>query len=118
MSRTNPQVTALERENTILRRQIDRMREDPGDVPFDPCDNSCIVTSKRNGMMTNGGCRCDERKLRRAVSWWRRRAEFLQVTVQDMKQELVAEKLRADEVERKLGVEYDLALANEEADSL
>lgn len=90
MSRINPQVAALEIENAILRRQIDCMKEDPGDIPFDACDNSCVVTSKRNGMMTNGGCRCDETKLRRAVSWWRRRAEFLQITVQDLKDELAA----------------------------
>jgi hypothetical protein len=29
-------------------------------------DNSCVVAKPR-GMATNGGCRCDERKLRRAV---------------------------------------------------
>lgn len=88
MPRVNPQVEALERENRMLREQIKRMREEPGDVPFDPCDNSCVVTSKRGGMMTNGGCRCDERKLRRATMWWKRRAEFLQISVQDLKNEL------------------------------
>ncbi len=84
MSRVNPQVEALEREVRILRDQIARMRAEPGDCPILACDNSCVCATPR-GMATNGGCRCDERKLRLAVMWWRRRAEFLQTTIQDMR---------------------------------
>lgn len=84
MARENPTVVALRRENEILRAQIERMRQEPPDVPFVGCDNSCVV-ARPGGMATNGGCRCDEAKLRRAVQWWRRRAEFLQVTVQEMR---------------------------------
>lgn len=83
MSRAGDQ--ALEREIRFLRGQIARMREAPGDCPFLACDNSCMCATSR-GMATNGGCRCDERKLRMAVQWWRRRAEFLQVTVQDLRE--------------------------------
>ncbi len=84
MSRANPQVVAMEREVSILRDQIARMRQDPGDCPLLACDNSCVCASP-HGMATNGGCRCDERKLRQAVQWWRRRAVFLQATIQDMR---------------------------------
>lgn len=34
---------------------------------------------------TDGGFRCDERKLRNAVRWWRRRAEFLQHTIVELR---------------------------------
>lgn len=85
MARKNPQVERLERENRILREQIARMRQDPPDIPFVACDNSCIV-AQATGMATNGGCRCDERQLRRAVQWWRARARFLQTTIQMMKE--------------------------------
>lgn len=112
MARINPQVESLQIENNMLREQIKRMREEPGDIPFDACDNSCVVTSRREGMMTNGGCRCDERKLRRAVSWWKRRAEFLQVSVQDMKDELAltnCKKLEAIDLFHKLDYLIDAA---------
>src|SRR5882672_549090 len=90
MARTNPQVEALRRENDLLRGQIKRMYQDPGDVPFVACDHSCVIATA-TGMSTNGGCRCDERKLRRAVQWWRRRAQFLQITLQDMRDGRVSE---------------------------
>ena len=85
MARVNPVTERLERENRMLRDQIERMRQEPPDVPFVGCDHSCVVAPVR-GMGTNGGCRCDEVKLRRAVQWWKRRAEFLQITVQDMRE--------------------------------
>lgn len=81
--RPSPEVESLTRENAILRRQIEGMRLVPGDFPLSGCaDNSCLV-AKPQGPGTNGGCRCEERKLRLALQWWRRRAEFLQITVQD-----------------------------------
>jgi hypothetical protein len=76
----------LERENKMLRAQIERMRADPGDVPFIGCgDHSCITVDGPGGMATNGGCRCDEITLRRAVMWWRRVAQFRQATIQELR---------------------------------
>lgn len=86
MTRRNPQVESLERENQMLRNDIARMRQPPGDMPPDlGCgDGSCVVRPPQ-GMHTNGGCRCDERMLRRAVQWWRRVAEFRLATIREMK---------------------------------
>lgn len=47
---------------------------DTDNCPSDCGDNSCDCASQRTGMRTNGGCRCDERALRRAVRYWRKRA--------------------------------------------
>ena len=85
MAKVNPQVERLELEVRMLKHQIERMRQDPGDIPFVACDHSCAVVSAV-GVAPNGGCWCDERKLRSATLWWRRRAQFLQVTIQDMRQ--------------------------------
>lgn len=57
-------------------KTIDRMRQDPGEMPFSACDNSCVIC-RPLGMGTNGGCRCDERQLRRAVMWYRARCVYL-----------------------------------------
>lgn len=83
MSRRNPQVDILETENRILRERIARLTEEPPDIPFTACDNSCVVTRPR-GMATNGGCRCDESKLRRAVLYWRDVAQRRQAAIQMM----------------------------------
>jgi hypothetical protein len=77
-------IEALEDEVRSLRNIIRDYRADPGDCPLVACDNSCVCATP-TGMATNGGCRCDERKLRQAVQWWRRRAIFLQTTIIDMK---------------------------------
>jgi hypothetical protein len=57
------------------------MRQNPEDIPFLACDNSCIVAHP-TGMATNGGCRCEERQLRRAVMWWRTKAQYLQYSIE------------------------------------
>lgn len=85
MARSNPQIEDLKRENEILRRQIAAMHADPGDIPFVACDNSCVV-ARAQGMATNGGCRCDERKLRRAVQYWRAVAVHRQAIIQMMRE--------------------------------
>ena len=90
MARVNPQVEHLEKVNAMLRKQIESMRAEPGDIPILACDHSCVCATA-HGQATNGGCRCDERKLRQAVQWWRRRAEFLQITIQDMRSGAVVE---------------------------
>ncbi len=81
MARANPEAERLRRENDMLRARIARLTEEPADVPFAACDNSCVVTRPR-GMATNGGCRCDDRKLRQAVMYWRGVAEHRQASIQ------------------------------------
>jgi hypothetical protein len=54
---------------------------DPGECPFIACGHSCVC-NKAVGQATNGGgCRCDEKTLRRAARWWRAKAEYLQQNV-------------------------------------
>ena len=87
MPRVNPQVEQLQRENAILRRMLDERSKDPGDLPVRGCgDSSCIVQQTRSGMHTNGGCRCDERRLRQAMQYWRRRSEFLEETIRILRE--------------------------------
>jgi len=77
----------MERENSILRRQLDLARHDPGDLPVNGCgDSSCEVAST-SGMATNGGCSCDDRTLRRALRYYKRLASFRQETIKMMKSE-------------------------------
>jgi hypothetical protein len=87
MPRPNPEVERLERENALLRKQIQRFYEDPGDLPVSGCgDNSCEV-QQASGMATNGGCCCDERTVRRALRFYKRRCQFLQETIRVMREE-------------------------------
>jgi hypothetical protein len=56
-----------------LRRELDakaiedHVRNGP---PAGCGDSSCVVASP-DGMATNGGCRCDDHTLRRALRWYR-----------------------------------------------
>jgi hypothetical protein len=85
MPRRNSEVERLEMLVASLQRQLDDRRRDPGDMPVQGCgDNSCIVAQPK-GMATNGGCRCDERTLRRAVQWWKRLAAFREETIREMR---------------------------------
>ena len=84
MARRNPEGERLEREVAMLRRDIEVMRRDPADIPFTACDRSCVV-AHAHGMATNGGCRCDERKLRCAVAYWRTVAQHRQAIIQMMR---------------------------------
>ncbi len=87
MARVNPEIDILRRQVAMLQRDLDERRKDPGDLPLDGCaDNSCVVAAPV-GMGTNGVCRCDERKLRMAMRWWKRRAAFLEETIRTMKDE-------------------------------
>jgi len=84
-ARKNPEVERLERELAQLRQSEDARRKGPGDFPVLGCsDNSCEVRAP-GGMGTNGGCRCEARELRRALRWWRRKAEFLETTIREMR---------------------------------
>jgi ParB-like chromosome segregation protein Spo0J len=42
--------------------------------PVDCGDAGCVCAWPKTGMRTNGGCRCEERDLRRGVMHWRKRA--------------------------------------------
>lgn len=88
MARTNPEIERLKWENELLRRESASLRAPPGDYPVDGCgDRSCEVKDPGGGMATNGGCRCDERTLRRALRWYKRHATFLRATIEDMKRD-------------------------------
>ncbi len=85
MARVNPEIDILRRQVAMLQRDLDERRKDPGDLPITGCcDGSCVV-ARPSGMHTNGGCRCDERRLRRALQWWKRRAAFLEETIRTMR---------------------------------
>ena len=94
MSRAKPTILEFEaalREADVYRRSYERVIQEPGDMPVPGCgDSSCIVESARSrgGQHTNGGCRCEAHTLRRAMAYWRRRAEFLQETVRTQRDEL------------------------------
>lgn len=91
----NPEVERLQRLVDAYRRVHDRMLADPGDVPFLACDHSCVCASA-SGMATNGGCHCDERRLRQAVRYWRSRAQHLQATIQIMRGDAMSEPEREE----------------------
>lgn len=98
----NPQIERLEWENGKLREQIKRMREDPPDYPFLACDHSCCLATPR-GMSTNGGCRCDETKLRNAVTHLRTRMHFLMATIQELRDGYLPEDTYGPTAERLIG---------------
>jgi hypothetical protein len=83
--RKNPEVERLEEIIATLRRAEAARRVPAADIPVAGCgDNSCDVASP-GGMATNGGCRCNEMTLRRALRWRTRQVDFLTVTIQDMR---------------------------------
>jgi hypothetical protein len=92
MSKRGPSVLeyeAVKREADVYRRMYETVTAQPGDMPVAGCgDSSCIVESARSrgGQNTNGGCRCEAHKLRSAMAYWKRRAEFLQETIRLMKE--------------------------------
>lgn len=87
VSRRSPEVERLERENAMLRKQIDRFCQDPGDMPVAGCGDSSCQVAQSSGMSTNGGCCCDERTLRRALAFYKRLAQFRAETIRVMKSE-------------------------------
>lgn len=88
MARANPQVEILEREVRFWKGRLESIQKDPGDMPVEGCgDNSCLLTHDRGGMHTNGGCRCSERDVRRAMVYWRRLAEFRLTVIRDLRAE-------------------------------
>lgn len=84
MKQRDIELERLKYINECLSKQIEDMRKDPGDFPFKACDNSCVVTRPK-GMSTNGGCRCDEHKLKHVVQHLRNRIDFLKATIQELR---------------------------------
>lgn len=85
MKREPEEVRLLREENARMLAVLRSRAKDPSDIPLVGCgDNSCLVV-KPNGMATNGRCRCDAPALRRAVTWWKRRAAFLEQTIAEMR---------------------------------
>jgi len=83
-AKKNSQVEHIEWEVAALHKQLSEIRKDPGGLPVMGCgDHSCIVKTP-TGMATNGGCRCEERELRRAVMWYKRYSKFLEQTIEEM----------------------------------
>ena len=84
MKKRDVEVERLKYENERLHALDLRMRDLPEDYPFNACDNSCVV-ARPKGMSTNGGCRCDENKLRNVVMHLRARLDFLTATIQELR---------------------------------
>lgn len=85
MSRRSEEAIRLEFENSMLRKQVERFYQDPGDLPVVGCGDTSCVVAHASGMATNGGCRCDERTLRRALAYYKRLAQFRAETIRQMK---------------------------------
>lgn len=83
-ARVNPRVAELERTVSVLLRQRDELRKDPGDIPFTGCGDSGCIVAQPPGMHTNGGCSCTARTLRRALMWRMRRDAFLVETIRGL----------------------------------
>lgn len=72
----------LRRENEFLRKEVARLRQDPGEQPVLGCgDSSCCIATP-SGIHTNGGCHCERPALRRALTFWKSRAVYLQAVIQ------------------------------------
>lgn len=117
MARRNPDVDRLEKHVAFLQGMIDRMRKDPGDVPILACGHSCVCATAI-GIATNGPCSCDERKLRRAVKFWRGVAQTRQAIIQDMRNDYArgwADAERAAQRDEARSVEDQLRQASDDS---
>lgn len=86
MPRINPRVELLERQLASLRATLERRKEDPGVLPAIGCgDGSCAIVAPE-GMHTNGGCHCTERKLRLALWYYKQKSVFLEESIRRLKE--------------------------------
>lgn len=80
-------MSALERENLVLRPQLEHLRANPPEMPSYACDNSCVC-ARPEGMAPNGGCRCEVQKLRMMVQFWRAPAQHRLAVIELLRLEL------------------------------
>ena len=84
-TRTNPEVARLEAALAAYRKADECRAKGPGDLTVEGCgDHSCAVRAPQ-GMGSNGGCRCDERTLRRAVQWYRRKVHQMDAALRELR---------------------------------
>lgn len=89
MAKRNEELEHYKRMYDVLKNQLEKIRESPGDLPVNGCGDSGCIVARPEGQHTNGGCRCNEHKLRMALTYWHRKADFLQETIKLMKDESV-----------------------------
>lgn len=68
----------------VVRRKVAALQQGLGAVErpaIEGCGDSGCICRPTSGMATNGGCRCDERTVRRALMMWRRYAGELEARV-------------------------------------
>lgn len=100
MARTTKSVEEVLRlEDTIayLRRDLADRRKPPGDYPVTGCGGSTCEVMTPTGMQVGGACHCTERTLRHALRWHKRKDEFMQSTIEDMRGAEIALRITIDE---------------------
>ena len=105
MARTTKSVEEVQRlEDTItyLRSDLERRRQPPGDFPVNGCAGSACEVVARTGMLADCACRCDERTLKQALQWYKRKVEFAEATIEDM---------RGTEIDLRIGMDEQLMAA-------
>lgn len=88
MARTTKSVDEVQRlEDTItyLRRDLAARRQPPGDFPANGCGGSACEVRTPTGMQAGCQCHCDERTLRSVLRWYKRKVEFAEATIEDMR---------------------------------
>lgn len=81
-----PSCASLEREVSVLRADLARIRAEPSALPLSGCGDGACVVATPEGQHTNSRCRCTEWQLRAALEWWRRYAQFLGETIRGMRE--------------------------------
>lgn len=104
MPRAKVSAAELERENELLKREVQflqkdlkRLKIEPEDLPVNGCSaHSCLV-SKPKGVGTNGPCHCNERTLAMALQYHKRLESFRMQTIIDQRNAI--QKLEGDVLE-------------------
>lgn len=68
----------------VVRRKVAALQQGLGVLErpqVEGCGDSGCICRAPSGMATNGGCRCDDRTVRRALMMWRRYAGELEARV-------------------------------------
>ena len=86
MTRKNAEVERLEALLATHRRADAERRKPPVDLPVTGCGDTSCEVAVPTGMAPTGRCRCNERTLRQALRWQKRRGEFLEQTSVDLRE--------------------------------